>query len=115
MKPLSFEELKNALENKQFVAFHPDYEHQAWKDGKVGPLSLIDVCILRGDCYVSYKCVDEQCYRCSSSSVNPDLRIHHQIIKEDGFHVFDKVEYIETKKTTTTKFRPNPVFVLYKE
>lgn len=105
LKQLSFKELQEAFANKEEVLFHPDFDYERWKDGAKGSLILTDIAKMDKWLYVGYKC--SGCPRCN----NPILPNHHQLIKENGNHIHDKVILTEMKKKTEIKVVPNPVFI----
>jgi hypothetical protein len=120
MKPLTFDELKKALENGEQVGWHPEYNHQLWKDGR-GPLTLIHASFLmevqfkdqnkEKHYFVGYRCSDENCDRCSSSHEANEIGPHHILMKRNGYSLYSKMEWIEYKKRTEIKEHKNPVFV----
>lgn len=117
--PLTFDELKKALENNEQVGWHPEYEFQGWKDGQA-PLTLVHVSFLmeiknkkktEKHYFVGYKCSKEDCVFCNSNHEANEVGPHHIIIKRNGYGICPRLEWIEYKKRTEVKEHKNPVFV----
>lgn len=112
MNPLTFTELEEAFKNNKLVKFHPDFDYEAWKDGAKGSLTLVTVSKMDTLNFVGYMCSDDKCPRCTSKDISYEICGHHQLVDELGFHIYKKVEFTETKKTTLSKEVPNPVFII---
>lgn len=110
MTPLTFKELKESFKNKEPVLYHKEYDLEEWKDGKGGDLILTDVCQMGSFNFIGYRCSNITCSRYSNKGISYTLFGHLQVIKEDGFHIHDKVIFTETKKRTLVDYVPNPVF-----
>lgn len=121
MKSLTYDEIVKAFENKEQLSWHPDYQHERWKDGEA-PLTLVHVSFFREvediktknkhkEYFIGYRCSKENCSCCSSKSISFLVGPHHIIIKRNGHTVSPKVEWIEYSKRTEVKESPNPVFV----
>lgn len=112
MKPLTFAELEDAYKNNKRVSFHPEFGYEAWKDGARGPLVLTDVSKMGTLNFIGYRCLDDKCNRCNCKDISYEICGHHQLINEAGFHIYKKVEFVETKKATLIKELDSPVFIL---
>ena len=109
MNPLSFKELQQAFNNGEKVMLHPDFDYERWKDGAKGILVLTDIIKMDKWFYIGYKC--SGCSRCNSKNISYATSGHHQLIKENGNHIHDKVIFIESKKKTEIRMVSNPVFI----
>ncbi|MFA5048368.1 MAG: hypothetical protein WC516_05105 [Patescibacteria group bacterium] len=113
MNPLTYTELEEAFKNNKLVIFHPDFGYEAWKDGIKGPIVLTTVSRMDTINFVGYRCYNNKCVPCTSKDISYEICGHHQMIDTKGFHIYKKIEFIETKKSTVIKVLLNPVFVLY--
>jgi len=122
MNPLTFDEIVEAFSKGELLAWHPEYDFQAWKDG-VPPLTIIHCSFLSEiknkknklvkHYFVGYRCSKPDCSRCNTVNESMAVGPHHNIILADGLATFKKVESIEKKKSTITQEHDDPVFVKY--
>jgi hypothetical protein len=125
MKQLTFDEIMRAAEKGEQLTWHPEYDHQGWKDGEP-PLTIVHCSFLgefkdkmtdepKKHYFVGYSCSKEGCGRCSANNPSTEVGPHHNIIMRSGLSTSTRVEFIETKKKTLMKEHKNPVFVRYEE
>lgn len=115
MEPLTFKELEIAFKNNNPITFHPDFQLEEWKDGERGKLLITHIGKVNNFYFIGYRCFKEECHSCESKDESYSLFGHHQIINENGYNQFKKIEFIETKKKTIVNELNNPVFILYGE
>lgn len=107
--PLTFLEISELFRRNSFLAWHKDYQFLSWKDGPA-PLKLVHLDPNLG--FIGYNCSNPTCSRCNSSSLLiADIGGHHILLKENGYAIEPKHEWIEGKKQTIHKTNPNPVFI----
>lgn len=121
MKPLTYDEIVKVNSVEQ-LTWHPDYDHQPWKDGEP-PLTLIHCSYLgifrcvdgkdRKHYFVGYRCSKENCPRCEATGPSTEIGPHHIIIARSGLSISKRIEFVETKKKTIIKEHNNPVFIKY--
>ena len=125
MKQLTFDEIVRAFNNGEQLVWHPEYDHQSWKDGG-SPLTIIHCSFLgefkssptddpKKHYFIGYRCSKKGCLMCSVSNSSVEIGSHHNVIMRSGLSVSPKIEFVETKKKTMIKEHKNPVFIKYKE
>jgi hypothetical protein len=113
---LSPSEVEQAFLDGKKLAWHPNYNREAWCDGEQ-PLEIADIWApssLAPYTYIGYRCSRPNCYRCRNP--HAEWSRHFNILRPDGLERIGTGMEVEVrrgkKRETEMILEDEPVFVL---